>query len=563
MSSAEDKSSSTITPLAGTANSTPEEFPIESNQHEGEKPTASPSAAPEPPIELDEDTAGPLKTKPLPRVNAAARQVSIRATGARAGDVSGERELFSELTSTVLVFEKGGVIRLAAAVTPGQLLFLTNEESKREIVAQVVRKRAYRPTECYVELEFTEPAPGFWGMEFSAATALLPKDENEVAAAELVASAETTADEPEEATAPPSAEEVQALKNEVEALRSQLKQLQGQSEPVPPPPSPAPSGAPEASSVSAIAAKPEPPAPSPEPSPHTGFSTKSLPLDTEPAPSWSPPAEQRPAAKPAMVFRKSLPPRKRSFRARGQFTPGFRTGMLRLAALTAILAAVIGVSWYKRWLPGMHKMKKIEVSTWVGGVTTATQPQRTQPVATASRVIPATRPDSGTRTPDSPTGSGGVAPSNNSQGKNAAESESGPVLPQPTVVERPPAAREKPTSSVSAMKHSPAKTSTAKVVDSVPTAVQDANLIPPKLVKFERAVVSLNDMRDFETGSVIIDAIVDTEGDVKLMSVRSGPPSLRKPALEALKNYKYKPATLNGKPVPARVTVKIQFHFEP
>src|SRR5205085_1510209 len=118
------------------------------------------------------------KTKPLPKVNAVAREIRVRVTGARAGSASGagERELFSESTATVLVFEKGGVIGLTAAVTPGQLLFLTNEESKREVVAQVIRKRAHRPTGCFAELEFTEPASGFWGIEFSAATPLLPKD---------------------------------------------------------------------------------------------------------------------------------------------------------------------------------------------------------------------------------------------------------------------------------------------------------------------------------------------------------------------------------------------------
>jgi len=46
------------------------------------------------------------------------------------------------------------------------------------------------------------------------------------------------------------------------------------------------------------------------------------------------------------------------------------------------------------------------------------------------------------------------------------------------------------------------------------------------------------------------------------MNVLSGPPSLRLPALRALKDYKYQPATLNGNPVPAHVTVKIQFRFE-
>jgi outer membrane biosynthesis protein TonB len=46
------------------------------------------------------------------------------------------------------------------------------------------------------------------------------------------------------------------------------------------------------------------------------------------------------------------------------------------------------------------------------------------------------------------------------------------------------------------------------------------------------------------------------------MTVLSGPPSLRRPALQAIKNYKYEPATQNGHAIAAHVTVKIQFHFE-
>jgi protein TonB len=86
--------------------------------------------------------------------------------------------------------------------------------------------------------------------------------------------------------------------------------------------------------------------------------------------------------------------------------------------------------------------------------------------------------------------------------------------------------------------------------------------VPPKLIKSERATASLDDLRDFETGSVVIDAIIDTGGSVTSMKVLSGPPSLRWPALQALKNYKYQPAMQNGRPVAAHVTVKIQFHFE-
>ena len=98
--------------------------------------------------------------------NPVAHEVPVLATGARPGESGGQRKLFTEEASTVLAFENGGVIRLSAAVAVGQLLFLTNMGTRREVVAQVMRKRDFRPTSCYVEVEFSEPAPGFWGIEF-------------------------------------------------------------------------------------------------------------------------------------------------------------------------------------------------------------------------------------------------------------------------------------------------------------------------------------------------------------------------------------------------------------
>src|SRR4029077_2710229 len=86
--------------------------------------------------------------------------------GARAVGGSDKREPFSETTSTVLVLANGAVIRLSSSVGPGQLLFLTNEKTKKEVVCQVVKSKNYRSTSGYVELEFTEPVLGFWGMRF-------------------------------------------------------------------------------------------------------------------------------------------------------------------------------------------------------------------------------------------------------------------------------------------------------------------------------------------------------------------------------------------------------------
>src|SRR5260370_16013169 len=168
-----------------------------------------------------EAEAAELNPTPALKANMIAQEVRVTVAGASPGKGTGERELFNEETSSVLVFENGGVIRLSAAVTPGQLLLLTNVESKREAVAQVRRKRAYRPTICYVELEFAEPAPRFWGMEFSAAAAFLPKDSQDAQAAEMVTSAEATADEPGEPPAAPTVEEVQAFRREVGAQQVQ------------------------------------------------------------------------------------------------------------------------------------------------------------------------------------------------------------------------------------------------------------------------------------------------------------------------------------------------------
>ena len=553
----------TASPSASTSAS-PEESSVEPGP-EGETAVEHSTPSPsESPNEPGEDTAAELTTKPLPRVNALAYEVRVKATGARPGNAAGERELFSESTSTVLVFEKGGVIRLSAAVTPGQLLFLSNEESKREVVAQVMRKRAYRPTECYVELEFTEPAPKFWGVEFSAATALLPKDAKELEAASLVATAETTGDEPGDATQPASPEEVLALKNEVDALRAQLKLVQTQ-------------GAPE--NAAPAATLPEPPALAPaatakpqgeqlmaphEPAPTVTHIAQPPPAEPEVHPVEVPPAAAQPLPTPVFDFSSSLPKRKkRSFRARGNLTPGFRSGAFRLALLTAALVVtVIGAAWYKHWLPWNREASKIPVASWAGSVAPGTAAPSSAAAPATAAVAPGNESSATGTTSSANVTPHGAAPANGAVRETAPTNAVASESSSPAEVLGKPAVRGKSALSPSNAKRSSVH-SPAAAIDSTPTSSAEPHTIPPKLIRSERAVASLNDLRDFETGSVIIDAVVDQSGDVISMNVLSGPPSLRAPAKEALKNYKYEPALRNGKPVPARVTVKIQFHFEP
>jgi len=108
---------------------------------------------------------------PVPSDNAVKQQpvaleVPVTVNGARTVEGSAKREPFSETTKTVLIFGSGAVIRLASSVSPGQLLFLTNERTKKEVVCQVVKSKNYRNVSGYVELEFTESVVGFWGMRF-------------------------------------------------------------------------------------------------------------------------------------------------------------------------------------------------------------------------------------------------------------------------------------------------------------------------------------------------------------------------------------------------------------
>ncbi len=107
-----------------------------------------------------EDTATASKPQPV------ALEVPVTVNGARTVEGSDKREPFSETTKTVLVFGNGAVIRLGSPVAAGQLLFLTNEKTKKEVVCQVVKSKNYRSVSGYVELEFTESVVGFWGMRF-------------------------------------------------------------------------------------------------------------------------------------------------------------------------------------------------------------------------------------------------------------------------------------------------------------------------------------------------------------------------------------------------------------
>ena len=63
-------------------------------------------------------------------------------------------------------------------------------------------------------------------------------------------------------------------------------------------------------------------------------------------------------------------------------------------------------------------------------------------------------------------------------------------------------------------------------------------------------------------GDVIIDAVIDVNGNVVEMQVISGHPLLVPAALQALRQWKYQPTILNDEPVPVKLLVTLKFTLQ-
>jgi protein TonB len=93
-------------------------------------------------------------------------EVPVTVHGGCLSTDSGKREPFSESTRTIIVFSNGAVLRLKTAVNPGQSIILTNEHTGKKVLCQVVKSKTYQDVAGYIELQFTEPTVGFWGILF-------------------------------------------------------------------------------------------------------------------------------------------------------------------------------------------------------------------------------------------------------------------------------------------------------------------------------------------------------------------------------------------------------------
>jgi TonB family protein len=94
-----------------------------------------------------------------------------------------------------------------------------------------------------------------------------------------------------------------------------------------------------------------------------------------------------------------------------------------------------------------------------------------------------------------------------------------------------------------------------------PTAPVARTVREPQLISSTHAVYPAFAKQSNVQGKVVVNATVDAKGDVVNVNAVSGPPFLRQAAMDAVKQWKYSPAQIDGRPASAQVTVSLEFRL--
>lgn len=548
-------------------------------------------------------TLGSERANPIPL------EVCVNATGARPSQGTEKRELFSEDTQTILVLPDAAVISLSAEVAPGQLIFLTNKSNGREVVCQVIRKTCSRPTSCYVELQFTQSQTDFWGVVFpkkSAEAATEPQRTQEEMNLVSAKPAEALAAAP---VAEPDAEEVQFLKQEVDALREQLNAL---TEAKKKEEEEAKKATEEAGKAAAkktedeaaaaetanreAAAKPLikmnlPAAPAGAGTPTSTPARLMEPAAVtppKPVPTEPPREVLSPAARSAErdAFEDLLPRPELDFSSAP--IPGGRPedddphsiykplrkdvgikGAVVTIATVLLLTVGLGLAWYKDLLPIARRKPTSPAARAKTGPLGKSSPVANAQMTSGGESVPTLVGAASPQASDPGGLNGGAVggPAPGLRGQTTAtiaerNTLGSGVTSESRVTEQNAASAGKSGTVSGKRKRGAVKVATQPAV-AEPEAAEDGPLVEAKLLRAAKPVYPPNAMRSFITGDVRIAAEVGADGHVRKVVVISGPAALREAAVKAMKQYEYEPATQGGRAVASQVKVTIKFWFDP
>jgi protein TonB len=86
-----------------------------------------------------------------------------------------------------------------------------------------------------------------------------------------------------------------------------------------------------------------------------------------------------------------------------------------------------------------------------------------------------------------------------------------------------------------------------------------AGIVPPRKIVDVKLVYPALALTSRQEGVVILETIIDTRGSVEAVHVLRGYPLLDQAAIDAVKQWRFTPALLNGEPVPVVMTVTVNF----
>ena len=502
-----------------------------------------------------------------PASNAAGAEIPVTIHASRYSAASkggGKLPPVHEETRTVIILPQGAVVRLSAAVTPGELVVLTNNNTGADVICRVTNVKAQPGIQSYVHLEFTQRALDFW--EESQATG--------GRATAMGKSGVVT-------TPPPVASTPTVGRTSISSTQTDRSKPAVPAADIKPVPTPAPKitpladapiGDPMASLAQSLRASPQVPEAAPAPT-----ATQSQPVAPIRTPRLQP-------------FEASFPQKK-------------NTSTIILFAIAAVVLLVVGA------VAGAVLLRRDNGGTTVAAQfsnpSAAPSPAPVAPPAATPAPVPVASksdvPIVGASPKTSSVNSREV-PATVIPAKNTPVE---PPLAQPAPVraavepakpEIAPAPVARPAINVG--KISAPKVKRAAQLNStepppilppdaaVPGAISDAAsnptaranplLLPapaapapvkggqlqqPKLLSSVAAVYPPLARTQRVQGDVVIDALIDATGKVAETKVISGNSLLQKAATDSLHQWKYQPAVLNGQPIPVHINVTIVFRL--
>lgn len=537
-------------------------------------------------------------------------------------DTTEHVEPFEEDTSTMIVFPRGAVVKLRARVRSGHAVVLTHLGTKQTALCRIVQVNSAANVAHYVKLEFIQPAPGFWGVRFpsdNTAPAAAPVEPapptKEIAKQEAAVPAPVkSAPEkpapvlprvevpPAKPAAPVSREVVKEPPKPAPAAPLSYGIAEGvrADELVPlaaAPPKRAPVvPAPKASAAPVPAQKPQAAARPAEAPIFDALSTGEEVFGKEPAAgSAEATALLKSDQKAAQAFVRSLDPA--SLLQTGM-TPERHTGLKVFLSIAAALLVAAGAVYYVRQYRGSTRQSLSAATPLsVPQAPAATLPSaapaqniaerpttETPQVQSPSKAVPVTKhewvqtaaEDTVTVTPVHKSARSS-APENHATISNGmANIYAGDLSARPAVAARSSVVVNAPLPSMSGapkdLATAPSNSGISSLVGGAPAAlpappkpaepvVRGGQVVEPRLITRVSPSYPAAAASNHIEGDVQIEATIDQTGKVTSTKVISGPALLRGAAMNAVRQWKYSPAILDGKPIALQYKVTVRFRL--